>query len=298
MITKPHEIHPGITILYGSRFLGRHPYVNAVELHGDTRVIIDPGLCHEEYLVPQVRDFDLVATTHSHPDHFSLNHLFPCPQASHPLEKPYLEHTDLLRDEQGLPTRELRENWERVVRRLYGLTPTRITRTLEDGDVLDLGRLKFRVVHTPGHSLGHIAFFEERLGILIAGDYDLSETGAFYSNAMADLDDWYGSMERLIELAPRIVLTGHCAAVSEDPVERMIRYKGGVLAREEGLYLFLKEPRTLEQIHVMARERFNHAMSPRRSVAQWYGRATMSSHLQRLIRLGRVDIIGERFVAA
>jgi glyoxylase-like metal-dependent hydrolase (beta-lactamase superfamily II) len=214
------------------------------------------------------------------------------------LEKPYLEDTDLLRDGQGLPTRELREDWERVIRRLYGLNPTKITRTLEDGDVLDLGHLKFRVVHTPGHSLGHIAFFEERLGILIAGDYDLSETGAFYSNAMANLGDWYDSMERLIELAPRIVVTGHCRAVSEDPVERMIRYKGSVLAREEGLHLFLKEPRTLEQIHVMALERFSYAMSPRRLVAEWYGKATMSYHLQRLIRLGRVDIIGERFVAA
>src|SRR5262245_60100835 len=43
-------------------------------------------------------------------------------------------------------------------------------RTIEDREVLDLDGLSLLALHTPGHAPGHLAFFEERHGALIAGD--------------------------------------------------------------------------------------------------------------------------------
>ena len=44
------------------------------------------------------------------------------------------------------------------------------TRILEDNDIIDIGSRKIRVLHTPGHSPGHICLFEEDSGYLYTGD--------------------------------------------------------------------------------------------------------------------------------
>ena len=41
---------------------------------------------------------------------------------------------------------------------------------LDDGDCIDLGGRSLRVLHTPGHSPGHICLFEEQSGYLCTGD--------------------------------------------------------------------------------------------------------------------------------
>ncbi len=48
-----------------------------------------------------------------------------------------------------------------------------IDRHLHDGDVLASGRdpkWQLRCIHTPGHDPGHLCFFEESTGALLAGD--------------------------------------------------------------------------------------------------------------------------------
>lgn len=59
---------------------------------------------------------------------------------------------------------------------------------LKDGDVLEIGELKFKVIHTPGHSPGGICIFGE--GLLFSGDTlfngsigrtDLARSGGDYN---------------------------------------------------------------------------------------------------------------------
>ena len=61
-----------------------------------------------------------------------------------------------------------------VVGRLMSLMPARLERcevssTFRDGEVLDVAG-GLRVLHTPGHTMGHCAFLHERSGVLITGD--------------------------------------------------------------------------------------------------------------------------------
>ncbi len=298
MITKPVEIHPGVTVLYGGRFHGRHPHVNAVELAGSSRVLIDPGLCHEEYLRPRLPDYDLVVNTHSHPDHTSLNFLFDCPRACQSLEKPYLEDPALLRDAQGFPSQSMCDEWDRLVARLWESKPFTIEQTFEDGDVIDLGSLRFRAVHTPGHSVGHLALFEERWGILIAGDYDLNPIAATCMNLLANLDDWHASFQRMIDLAPRVMVTGHMTVVQEDVVRRMVERRDQLMNVEEQLRLFLKEPKHFEEISAFAMTSFETPISPRRKIGRWFFDAALSFCLERLVRRGEVRMLGAQLVAA
>ena len=298
MITKPLEIHPGVKVLYGGRSHGRHPHVNAVELEGSSRVIIDPGLCHEEYLRPRLQDYDLVINTHSHPDHTSLNHLFSCPRACHSLEKPYLEDPATLRDAQGFPSQVLCDDWDRLVARLWETKPFTVERTFEDGDVLELGSLRFRAVHTPGHAIGHLGRFEEKWGILIAGDYDLNPIAATCMSLLADLDDWHASFQRMIDLGPRVLVTGHMEVVQEDVVPRMIERRDQLEQVEQQLRLFLKEPKRFEEISEFAMSAFRTPISPRRQIGRWFFDVALAFCIERLVRRGEVRMLGAQLVAS
>ena len=97
----------------------------------------------------------------------------------------------------------------------YSVRSAPATRVVEDGDVIDLGDRVFTVIHTPGHSPGGIALWEEASGILFSGDlvYDgpLIED-AYHSN----IDDYIASMERLLELPVRVVHGGHYPSYDRD----------------------------------------------------------------------------------
>ena len=41
---------------------------------------------------------------------------------------------------------------------------------LSDGDELEIGELRFQVLHTPGHSPGHVCFYEPEEGVVFDGD--------------------------------------------------------------------------------------------------------------------------------
>jgi hydroxyacylglutathione hydrolase len=41
---------------------------------------------------------------------------------------------------------------------------------LHDGQILELGELRIRVIHTPGHTPGCVCFYEETHSVLVSGD--------------------------------------------------------------------------------------------------------------------------------
>lgn len=97
------------------------------------------------------------------------------------------------------------EGWDAV---RYHNKPAPATGLIEEGDVIDLGDRQFRVLHTPGHSPGHVSLYEEATGTLIAQDvvYD----GPLVTDcAGADLAIYRATMQRLRTLTPRIVHGGH-----------------------------------------------------------------------------------------
>jgi glyoxylase-like metal-dependent hydrolase (beta-lactamase superfamily II) len=79
----------------------------------------------------------------------------------------------------------------------------------------------WEVLALPGHADGHLCLL--RGGVLIAGDAllaGISPTVGLYPEARPDpLDDYLGSLARIIDLAPRIAYAGHREPI-EDPVAR------------------------------------------------------------------------------
>lgn len=89
--------------------------------------------------------------------------------------------------------------------RAYRITPAPLTRTLDEGDHVDLGDRLLRVLHLPGHSPDSIALLDERDGTFISGD-------AIYDDVLLDdlpdsnRADYRLTMQRILDLA---VAQGH-----------------------------------------------------------------------------------------
>ena len=89
--------------------------------------------------------------------------------------------------------------------KLFQGTPTRV---LQDGDAIDLGGRTLEVLHTPGHSPGHMCFWEAETGYLFTGDLVYQgELFAYYPST--DPAAYLASMERVAALPARRVFPGH-----------------------------------------------------------------------------------------
>jgi glyoxylase-like metal-dependent hydrolase (beta-lactamase superfamily II) len=112
-----------------------------------------------------------VLNTHYHWDHVGANSLF-AESAIHESE------VDLLAQEQEISwfRSALRSPAARAVLpasfdpAAYRIIPKPATRVLHDNDVIDLGGRMLRVLHIPGHSLGHVAYVDEASYVLFTGD--------------------------------------------------------------------------------------------------------------------------------
>ncbi len=113
----------------------------------------------------------------------------------------------------------------------YAVRAAPATRLLEDGDTVDLGDRRFLVIHTPGHSPGGIALFEQQTGILFSGDivYDGPLIEDTYHS---DAADYYRSMVRLLDLPVHVVHGGHFPSYGRDRHRAIIR--AWLDAREAG----------------------------------------------------------------
>lgn len=84
-------------------------------------------------------------------------------------------------------------------------TPTSL---LSDGDVIDLGGRRVEVLHTPGHSPGHLCFWEPATGYLFTGDLVYKDVlFAYYPST--DPEAYLTSLEKVAALPVGKVFPAH-----------------------------------------------------------------------------------------
>jgi len=123
-------------------------------------VVIDPGDEAERILAELEKDgltVKYILNTHAHFDHIMANAALVeatgAPVAIHPLELP------MLRDGGGAGA--------------FGLqAPPGPEPDIElaEGDTISFGTHTFEVLFTPGHTVGHVSFYEREVGIIFDGD--------------------------------------------------------------------------------------------------------------------------------
>lgn len=81
-------------------------------------------------------------------------------------------------------------------------------RVLADGDTIDLGGRTLQALHTPGHSPGHLCFWEPERGYLFSGDLVYRGT-LFADYPSTDPQSYLTSLERIAGLPVKRIFPGH-----------------------------------------------------------------------------------------
>jgi glyoxylase-like metal-dependent hydrolase (beta-lactamase superfamily II) len=160
-----------------------------------------------------------------------------------------------------------------------------------DGEKVQAGGIELEALLTPGHSPGHLAFWWAEREILFGGDVVLMPTSTWVGPPLGNLVDYLASLERVRDLAPRVIYPGHGPPV-EDPAGRaevLLRHRA---RREVQIVQSVSEgydtpQRIAERIYAGLGER---------TIS--IGAKMIISHLEKLAGEGAVRREGESYVLA
>ena len=138
-----------------------------------------------------------LALTHFHVDHAGGAHGLGVPVALHELEAAQLAVNPRACDD-----------WLG-----FEMEPYTVTRALRDGDVLE----GLHVIHTPGQTPGHVAYWLPDERVAITGDLVQADDVAWVPMRADALDTMIASVRRIAALDPVRVIPGHGPVVEDVP---------------------------------------------------------------------------------
>jgi glyoxylase-like metal-dependent hydrolase (beta-lactamase superfamily II) len=187
-----------------------YPSANMVLVRGERPVLVDPGygadLPATERLLRGAgtppENLDLIFNSHFHCDHAGANsglqRRYGVPVAAHRWEAELVNR----RDREACGAEWLDQPVE----------PHEVDRALSEGDEIDAGGITLRVLHTPGHTLGHVSLWAPEEGVLILGDAvhgdDVSWINPF-REGVGGIVRALETLDRLSELPVRRAYSGH-----------------------------------------------------------------------------------------
>ncbi|HET6406118.1 MAG TPA: MBL fold metallo-hydrolase [Candidatus Thermoplasmatota archaeon] len=208
---KPHherfriEIHPGVYVLpLRAPTLPPATTQNCYLLDCDPILLIDPGSPDEDEHVALFHTLDqmlrenereiLVLLTHHHGDHIGAVEAVQRRYGVRVLASP--------------ETKEI-------------LPEHFVDGVVSEGHVFGVGEWagkpwRVEVLHTPGHTPGHLAFRDMRWGAIFAGDLVSGVSTILIDPREGDMGRYMRSLERCSALEPRLVLPGHGPATPRD----------------------------------------------------------------------------------
>lgn len=181
-------------------------------LNGSERsLLIDTGLgiCNISNVVNELTDKPVTAVaTHIHWDHIGGHKYYPDFYV-HKDELDWLtggfpQSLDAVR--RFVTERcELPSHYDVNSYELFQGTPSRL---LSGGESIDIGGRRLKVLHTPGHSPGHICFWEEERGYLFTGDLIYKGMLAAWFPS-TDPEAYLESLEKAAVLPAERIFPGH-----------------------------------------------------------------------------------------
>lgn len=95
--------------------------------------------------------------------------------------------------------------------------------TIDEGDIITIKGHNVKAMHMPGHTAGHLCFFDESDGILFSGDMIIGSDFAVIVPPDGDMGEYMKSLDRAKSLPLKLILPGHGAPVY-NPREKIEEY--------------------------------------------------------------------------
>ena len=143
---------------------GKYPYCHSLFIEG-AGVLIDPASDRRQ--LKSLRSESNVKTvwlSHWHEDHFMHLDLFDdLPLLISKEDAPQLTDVELFLDGYGVQNEKDRKLWRDIVTTQFNFRPRTPASYLADGQQIQLDTVTVDVIHTPGHTPGHLCFFSANL---------------------------------------------------------------------------------------------------------------------------------------
>jgi glyoxylase-like metal-dependent hydrolase (beta-lactamase superfamily II) len=281
---------------------GKYPQSNTILIDDDIRAIIDPA-CDEEKLlkIHQERPIEIVINSHGHEDHFLYNSRFPDAKLwVHELDAKAYESIDSFVSQLVDPAdvdEKSQAAWSQFFSDVVKYQPKVPDRFLQDEEILDFGQTRVQVLHTPGHSPGHLSFHFIEEKVIFLADLDLVKFGPYYGDKASSIEDTIESLKRVAKIDVDFYLVSHGkeAILDGDPAH-IDRYMDVIFQREEKLLAFLDSgPKTMEEITAHGIIYGGHTLSDGAWELSMSEQSMMKKHLERLERLGKAGKEDGRF---
>jgi hydroxyacylglutathione hydrolase len=280
---------------------GRYPFCHSILVEDRARVIIDASSDRDKLQsIKEQGSVDYLINSHAHEDHIVFNYLFGESKfCAHALDAPFFEDLESLIDCYGDMTAEEKEKWGQFLQNDCHYISRKVDLLLKDGMVMDLGEVKVQVIHTPGHTKGHCAFYFIQEKIMFTADLDLTKAGPYYGDRGSDIDETIQSLKRLKAFEVETYLTSHGKGIFDGGPENIDRYLEIIFLREERLIGFLRKgPKTLDQVVQEGIIYGDKTISAGPWDLTLSEKIMMAKHLDRLMRMGRVQQDRDIYVLA
>lgn len=209
-------------------------FVNSVLLEGDDGelVLIDAGFPNHETAIfdaltalgRRPEDLSHIVFTHAHPDHIGSAAAILARTGAktwmHPLDVPISESGGPFRPMTPSPRLPQQIGFRIFWRPDEDIAPVRIDQHIQHGETLPLaGGLE--VIHTPGHSAGHVSLLWRGDRLLIVGDVGSNVVGLSDPLGFEDRELGRASQRKLASLRFEAAAFGHGRAIPRDAMRRV-----------------------------------------------------------------------------
>jgi glyoxylase-like metal-dependent hydrolase (beta-lactamase superfamily II) len=274
---------------------GKYPYCHSIFIEG-AGILIDPSSDRQRLeALRDTHDINAVWLSHWHEDHFMHLDLFEdVPLAMHAADAPFLENMETFLDGYGIEDTDTREAWKPLLEEIFHFRPRQPDMLLEEKEGLSIGDVTVDILHTPGHTPGHLCVFFHEPEVLFLADYDLTAFGPWYGDRLSSIAETEASVRRLQGLPARVWLTCHETGVFEAaPPPLWACYLDVIRRRRADLLALLAKPRSMSDIV----DAWIVYKRPREPLA-FYRHAEqslMEKHLEELMAEGQVVQEGRRY---
>jgi len=110
---------------------------------------------------------------------------------------------------------------------LHPLETEEVDRLVTDGERIELGGMSLEIIHTPGHSPGHVCFWLPEKGILFSGDHILGLGTTVISPPRGDMGQYMASLNKLLNYPIELICPGHGPLI-KDPhskIRELLRHR-------------------------------------------------------------------------
>ena len=258
--------------------------------------------------------------THFHYDHVGnaadLKARYGAETICHPLDRPIIEDPlivtraenvtrfgltpdQLLKDFNLAPGESLGLSDPEIIRKYWNF-PVKVDRTVEDGEVVEVGGLALKVVHLPGHAPGQIGLWNPKSRTLYPADL-LHFPTPLGPYPIGNAKSHSQSIQKCLDLSPELLLEGHglSAYSAASSRRRLLHMQMQQRDTRERILLVLKRfrrPATIVELLpevLPVKTDLDYAVSTGRGEARAYAKSCLQCHLVWLIEDGLVQRVKE-----